>query len=146
LILLGLNLLLLNEVNLILDVKYCLDLQACLIEPMYHVGICDWHPLIGGFLFILFLDPFRRYSNVNLSISVAELRLWWLSLLQAEGLSMAPKMSRFDFLYNDQRIVALFKLMRQIVANWQRLWRTSLSFASVLQLRLSTSLKRCQDI
>jgi hypothetical protein len=108
LILLGLDLLLLNEVNLILDVEYCLDLQACLIEPMYHVGICDWHPLIGGrFLFILFLDPFRRCSNVNLSISVAELRLWWLSLLQAEGLSMAPKMSRFDFLYSDQRIVAL---------------------------------------
>ena len=130
--------LLLNEVSLISDVKYCLDLQACLIEPMYHVAIYDWHRLIGDhFFFILFLDLFKRYSNVNLSISVAELQLWWLSLLQAEGLSMAPKMSRFDFLYSDQRIVALFKLMQKIFANWQRLLRTSLSFASVLQLRLS---------
>lgn len=76
LILLDLHWLLLNEVNLILDVKYCLDLQACWSEAMYHVTIYDWHLVIGDcFFFILFLDLFKRYSDVNLSISVAELQL-----------------------------------------------------------------------
>ena len=59
---------------------------------------------------------------------------------------MAPKMSGFDFLYSDRRIVALFELMQKIFANWQRLLRTSLSFASVLQLRLSMFWRRGQDI
>lgn len=105
---------------------------------MYHVTIYDWHLVIGDyFFFILFLDLFKHYSDVNLSIFVAELQLWRLSLLQGEGLSMAPKMSGLDFLHSDQRIVALFKLMMRIFANWQRLLRTSLSFVSVLQLRLS---------